>query len=159
MARVGPKPSVDRVSKQIEGEFPELRSGTYVVTSEETTDYNCFAWAAGDQERWWGPTQSPSAFWPEGAPRSRTVDAYQAAYAHFGFHPCRDGTLELGIEKIALLAGAAGTPKHATRQLPSGRWTSKIGSYEDIEHDLETLDGGSYGRVVLFLGRPRGESR
>ena len=48
------------------------------------------------------------------------------------------------------------------RQLESGRWTSKLGSDCDIEHELEALEGFDdspdayrYGRVVGFMSRPR----
>ena len=52
---------------------------------------------------------------------------------------------QIGVRKVVLYAdGNEWT--HAARQLPSGRWTSKLGDYEDIEHD--TLDGFEehYGR-------------
>jgi hypothetical protein len=43
------------------------------------------------------------------------------------------------------------------RQLPTGVWTSKCGSLEDIEHEtLEALAGFGpyeYGAVVRFLKR------
>jgi hypothetical protein len=45
-------------------------------------------------------------------------------------------------------------PKHAARQLPSGRWTSKLGPMEDIEHALHDLTGMAYGSVVLVMKRP-----
>ena len=45
-------------------------------------------------------------------------------------------------------------PKHAARQLPSGRWTSKLGFLEDIEHALHDLEGTEYGAVVLVMKRP-----
>lgn len=46
-------------------------------------------------------------------------------------------------------------PKHAARQLASGRWTSKLGKLEDIDHALHDLEGMLYGAVVLFMKRPR----
>ena len=45
-------------------------------------------------------------------------------------------------------------PTHAARQFPGGRWTSKLGPAEDIEHELEELAGPLYGEVVLILRRP-----
>ncbi len=62
---------------------------------------------------------------------------------------------EPGIEKVAIFADESGCPKHMARQLPSGKWTSKLGHDEDIEHsDLAVLEGGDYGRVVSILARP-----
>lgn len=40
------------------------------------------------------------------------------------------------------------------RQLPTGRWTSKLGQAEDIEHDLRALEGEIYRAVALILKRP-----
>jgi hypothetical protein len=43
---------------------------------------------------------------------------------------------------------------HAARQLPTGKWTSKLGKAEDIEHDSpDDVAGGIYGEVVLFMRR------
>ena len=39
------------------------------------------------------------------------------------------------------------------RQLPSGLWTSKLGESEDIEHQVEGLEGSSYGNVLVYLCR------
>jgi hypothetical protein len=61
--------------------------------------------------------------------------------------------LELGFEKVALY-GLAESYTHAARQLPDGRWTSKLGNEEDIEHDSpEAVAGGLYGELVLFMKR------
>jgi hypothetical protein len=35
--------------------FPNLELTEYQVTSEETVDYNCFAFAAGEEECRWDP--------------------------------------------------------------------------------------------------------
>ena len=82
------------------------------------------------------------------------VDLFLAA----GYELCGDGNLEDGYEKIAIYA-KDGEPTHAARQLGDGRWTSKLGKYEDIEHDsLDALNGegfGEYGSVALFMVRPR----
>jgi hypothetical protein len=42
-------------------------------------------------------------------------------------------------------------PRLAVRQLPNGRWTSKLGDFKDIEHD--TLDGfeEQYGRPRFWM--------
>ena len=44
---------------------------------------------------------------------------------------------------------------HIARQLPNGRWTSKFGNWEDIEHTtLAALDGHFIGAARRFLKRP-----
>jgi hypothetical protein len=90
-----------------------------------------------------------------------TVDAFVEAYRTIGYESCDDGSLEDGVEKIALFVESDGvTPSHAARQLPSGAWTSKLGEWEDIEHlTLAALEdrksGMGYGTVVKFLKRQR----
>ena len=127
------------------------------VTSERSEEYNCFAWALGDDSRWIDPTadytQRVESVWNE-SPIDSVVELFLAA----GYEVCGDGRLEDGYEKVAIYV-KDGEPTHAARQLGDGRWTSKLGKYEDIEHDsLEALYGdgfGEYGSVALFMLRPR----
>lgn len=35
-----------------ENEFPHLAATGYRITSPATRAYNCFAWAAGEDDRW-----------------------------------------------------------------------------------------------------------
>lgn len=55
---------------------------------------------------------------------------------------------------ITVRAHYNGTPTHAARQLENGKWTSKLGQLEDIEHELDGLVGDKYGIVVTILRRP-----
>jgi hypothetical protein len=54
---------------------------------------------------------------------------------------------------------ADGEPTHVVKQLSSSRWTSKMGSLEDIEHELNALRGFYYGAVAQILKRPVSLSR
>ena len=92
-------------------------------------------------------------FWPAGVTRAETVSAFQEAFQSLGFVICPDEDLEVVFEKIALFADDLG-PQHAARQLPNGRWTSKLGELEDIDHGLRDLEGAEYGKVVLVMRRP-----
>lgn len=85
--------------------------------------------------------------------------AFVAAFATIGYQPCLDGSLEDGFEKLAIYHLPSGV-QHAARQLSSGRWTSKLGSLEDIEHSSPAeLEGAIYGTVVQYVRRavPAGE--
>jgi len=118
--------------------------------------YNCIAWAARDTGRWWWPDPNPQneiVFWPPGIPIEETVDAFAAVFVALGYTRCSGDALESGFEKVALFADEE-VPTHAARQLPNGRWTSKLGFQEDIEHDLHALSGDVYGQVRLLLKRP-----
>jgi hypothetical protein len=133
--------------------FPDLLGAGYSVTSPATADYNCIAWAAGVTDEWWWPDPMGINAWPVSAHREESVAAFIEAFQTLGYLPCPDDSLEPGFEKVALYA-LAGVPKHAARQLPGGRWTSKLGPLEDIEHALDGLVGAWYGTVVQFLRRP-----
>jgi hypothetical protein len=134
--------------------FPGLNVAHLRVTSAETTDYNCIAWAAGDAEHWWwpGPEQS-GVYWPPRIDRQATLDVFIAAYATLGYEVCATGDFDRRYEKVALFADSHGVPTHAARQLQNGHWTSKLGPSEDIEHELAGLEGVAYGAVVKFLRR------
>ena len=80
--------------------------------------------------------------------------AYVAAFGTLGYDGCADGSLEEGFEKVAIYESPSGYVVHMTRQLPTGRWTSKIGQLEDIEHASPTeLEGREYGKVVQYMRR------
>jgi hypothetical protein len=67
---------------------------------------------------------------------------------------CAGADAEPGFDKVAIYT-LGGVPTHAARQLPSGRWTSKLGLRQDIEHELHNLDGDEYGQAELFMRRVR----
>ena len=126
----------------------------FEVTSESTPQYNCFAWALGEDSQW----IDPGRYWPEDIPSDGTVNSFIELFRAAGYEPCGDGSLEAECEKIALYA-MNDSPTHAARQLENGQWTSKLGNYEDIVHaTLEELQGElkySYGRVAVFMARAR----
>jgi hypothetical protein len=131
-------------------EFPRLTATNHRVTSPATPDYNCVAWSAGDVEHWW----QPGVYWPIATPSDDFgIGVLEAAFAKLGFSDCSDAALENGMEKVALF-GSGLYYTHAARQLPSGKWTSKLGRDVDIEHDLpEDVGGGIYGEPVQFMKR------
>jgi hypothetical protein len=133
--------------------FPGLARGGYRVTSPAEGDYNCIAHAAGDTSRWWPSRDAAKEYWPPEVPRERTLPAFVAAFATLGYAVCKGSAPEEGYEKIALFADTEGRPTHAARQLTSGRWSSKLGKREDIEHVLRDLEGELYGAVVLIMKR------
>lgn len=139
----------------LESIFPRLKGSEYRITSPAAGVYNCVAWAAGDSGRWWWRDLSHQRYWPARATREETLLAFQEAFATLGFVVCDDERAEPHFEKIALFADTDG-PQHAARQLPSGRWTSKLGEREDIEHALHDLEGDAYGKVAVLMKRPLG---
>jgi hypothetical protein len=114
--------------RPLEDLFPRLRGSQYQITAPRDPTYNCLAWAAGVTDAWWWPSGDPmQVYWPSDAPRAETLDALKAAFSALGYVACDHDAVESGYEKVAFFANAAGTPTHASRQLPGGRWTSKLG--------------------------------
>src|SRR4051794_40367364 len=108
-------------------DFPNLTPKNHRVTSPATIDYNCVAWSAHDTGRWW----QPGAYWPvKVASDDYGIDALEEAFMALGYEECHDGSLEPGFEKVALY-GSSLVYTHVARQLPSGKWTSKLGAAQD----------------------------
>ena len=79
-------------------------------------------------------------------------------YERLGFAVCGDARPEPGCEKIVIY-GAHGEWEHVARLIDAGKWTSKMGPDEDIEHDCpEDLAGGAFGSVVRVMRRPAAAS-
>ncbi len=140
------------MTAQLRALFPKLDGSNYTVTSARTPVYNCIAWAAHEDDRWWWPVGD---YWPPGADRKLHVDSFVDAYASLGYVQCADGSVEPGYEKIAIYAKPNGSPQHAARQLDNGRWTSKLGKLEDIEHTLDCIESLAYGKAVAFVKRSK----
>lgn len=132
--------------------FPNLASSSWEKTSEPSVRYNCIAWALGDTNRHWWPHRQ--SFWPASVLRLCTPEAFAKAFRTRGYEPCEDGSLEPGFEKVVLYL-REGVPTHAARQLPSGRWTSKLGEEMDLQHELDALDGPAYGKPERYFRRPK----
>jgi hypothetical protein len=131
--------------------FPLLTVFNHRVTSPAAKTYNCIAWAAGASDRWWWP--DGVNYWPPGVPLKTTLAAFKQAYETLGYQECADSQFERGFEKIAIY-WLNGSVKHAARQLSNGRWTSKLGSEVDIEHNEPgSIERSSYGFVAAYMKR------
>jgi len=114
--------------------FPRLTQQNHQITSPAVPDYNCIAWAVGDVERWW----QPGVYWPiEIQSNAVGVADLERAFESLGFMRCSGDEIELEFEKVALY-GDSMFYTHASRQLSSGKWTSKLGEMEDIFGALAT---------------------
>lgn len=146
------------ISEEREKQFPFLNRSNYRKTSEQTGIYNCAAYVLGVEDvRWQPPSlyEQPGTYWPPGVPENLFVSSFVKAYETHGFSLCGDG-LEPGYEKIALYAYSDGFFAHVAVQYPNGKWRSKLGTWEDIEHDtLGALEGESpaYGYVIHLMKR------
>lgn len=94
-------------------------------------------------------------YWPDYPPADSTVATLSIIFSHEGYEACADGNLESGYEKLVLYyRPSTGEFLHVARQMPDGRWTSKLGKGEDITHNsVEALEG-YYGQVCRYMRKP-----
>lgn len=134
--------------------FPNIRQQGYKLTSPETKNYNCIAWAATCNDKWWCPGTN-MYYWPDDILQNCTLDSFIEAYKSLGYTICENELFEVNFEKVAIFVNSFNIPTHASRQLINGKWTSKLGKYKDIEHDLHGIEGNTYGKVSVILKRPK----
>jgi len=129
-------------------------------SSEPSFDYNCIAWAAEEDAKWLDP--APYRDWPAGVTREPTIEALVSLYENLGYEVCDSENVEPGYMKVAIYANSIGMPKHASRQLPSGEWTSKLGTDIDVTHEfirtwgsavveMRPINLSGYGQLVKIL--------
>ena len=136
----------------IQHEFQNL-TAAFQVTSWPNQNYNCIAWAADDFTQWWWPDADGESFWPAGVPRLERLDAFITAFETIGYEPCATHEIEPGYEKVAIYT-LGDSPKHMAKQLPSGAWSSKLGEWWDIGHNLlEEVRVAHYGSPRQILRR------
>ena len=150
--------SPDLSKDRLEKAFPRLGGSGYEVTSDPTPAYNCVAWAAArDQRRWWEPSTEVRHYWPAGVPRDYSMDAFVELFRAHGFEVGElDLSIDPAVEKVVLYADQDGDFAHAAFQTDAGRWASKLGKWEDIEHDRpEDIMCEDYGPPQVLLCRHR----
>lgn len=147
---------------QIKHLFPKLEDDVdFKVTSPQTPDYNCIAWAYHHNDRWMWPGGQEFKncdgfhYWPDGVEDSTDVSAFIKAFEKTGYSLCEDCSFEKGYRKIALYVEKGTTEcTHAARQLSNGKWTSKLGQLNDIQHGTPyTIEGDLYGEVYCIMKR------
>jgi len=136
---------IDR-KRQLLKHFPEL-GADFEITSDQTPNYNCFAWALEDDSRWWSPMAVGGYYWPPNCPTEWSVAAAIWILKNLGFSLSDRTDYENGFHKIAIYT-RQGDLTHLARQLPNGEWTSKIAGDEDIRHkNAELLEGKVFGKI------------
>jgi hypothetical protein len=141
--------------EKLENVFPNLKKEGYRVTSEAAIEYNCIAWAIEKDDLVWWPDSMDLYAWPQNVAREEQLTAFTAFFGQFGYEICDSENLEPGFEKVALYVDEYGRGTHSAKQLKNGKWTSKLGPDEDIEHNTLTgLAGSKLGVIGQILKRP-----
>ena len=140
--------------------FPKLKDDVdFKFTSQATPNYNCIAWALHYEDRWMWPGGEEAKFfdgfnyWPDGVEDDEDITAFIFAFQLKGYSVCESWNHEEGYRKIALYV-KEGTTKctHASRELSSGKWTSKLGEFHDIQHGTPlSIEGENYGKVYCVM--------
>ncbi len=138
------------------GWFPGL-AGRFEKTSLQSDDYNCLAWALGRTHQWIDPIDhqiTPGKYWPPGIPEEWSIATTRQILEQDGYtEETTVQDFETDWEKVAIFSNQR-DELHFARQLPNGKWTSKLGTQIDIEHDdLESLKGNTYGEWRVILKR------
>ncbi len=134
------------------------------ITSPCAKDYNCIAWAAEDDTRWWQPSFNGLSYWPTNTFGDYSLENYISAYATIGYERCDSEYFEEGFQKVALYIDRVNEVTHAARLLDNGFWTSKLGQAYDIQHPFirvwenisyegETWRTADYGKLAAILRR------
>ncbi len=146
--------------------FPKFLADGAKKTREATRQYNCKAWSAErDINQWWEPEKlEPWFFWPvDSEPNDYSFENIVHIFKNRGYTKPSDDSFEIFHKKVAIYAiyGLIESDKwwftHVCDQLNSGKWTSKLGPDEDIEHgSISSLAGfveDEYGEIKLILKR------
>lgn len=147
-----------KLPAELEAQLPNLKKSAYKVMSPDTGSYNCIAFAARDESRYWDSSgiPLPGYYWPPEAQRGSTIDALQSAFAAIQYVRCAGSQYEPEYERVALYADANGTWTHAARQRDDGLWESKLGDSFDIRHkNPHSLIGPEYGMVWGYMRRKK----
>ena len=94
--------------RRAQDQFPNRTASNIRKTSEIDLSYNCFGWVLGKTEvlSW-----TSSSSWPGGIGKNFLVHTIIELYERYGFEECgQDGTLEDGIEKIAIFTDGTFLP-------------------------------------------------
>lgn len=134
--------------------LPKSQQFPLEITSPETGNYNCIAWALEETNWNYWPHPEPFFAWHPAVPREETLEALVQFFQTHGFEVCENSRLEKGFNKIALFA-KDGVPTHVARQVSSKKWTSKLGILEDVRHTIEAISGGVYGEVAVFMKKKK----
>lgn len=126
--------------------FPNLTEQNFFFKSLKTDDYNCAAFVLNIEDEW-------IEFKDEYGNLDVNLQTYINYYKSKGFEEIDSIEIEDNKFKIAIYYIKESLEfKHVAFQIAKGKWKSKLGDWEDIEHEnLETLFGSSYGNAVVYM--------
>ena len=137
--------------EDVEADFPALKSGNYEL-SDQDFNFNCLAYALGDQTNWWEPPRGSGRYWPAGFPADVTIQTAESIIRTHGFTAELDAAIEPDTDAMY---GQGHECTHFAK-FARGVWSSKLGEGHDaVRFRLQDLEGSLYGRAVRVLSRPK----
>lgn len=122
--------------QRFQGYFPNLNVSQALVTDNASWAYNCIAWTVGITNRW---------LWP-----GSSLAHFDTFYRGYGYVRSGNGPITAwGHSTSGMTHGSVSGPGHGPR------WESKCGGDLRIQHGLNELSGGLYGRVLAFYTKAR----
>lgn len=140
--------------EEISTKWPNLKIGdNFSYTSLKRRGFNCVAYALEFENKDWDMLVFAKIYNLDKTQLDHSANGYAKIFSEkFGFEKCDNPNLEEGFKKIALYENNEGDFTHIARQMESGKWTSKMGNYEDIEHyDLIGISGNFYGKPSMYM--------
>lgn len=146
--------------------WPNSRNKPLKIKSPITPKYNCVAYSLNREDIWYESIDNDdirnglcvllqrSIIWPEALSKGILINNYLELYKLNGFEKVNDLdiSVEVGYVKIAIYGNTEQVFTHVCRQMEDGKWVSKLGSFQDVEHDdLEVLEGSHYGKVMVVM--------
>ncbi len=129
--------------------FPNLRRNDWCITGPRTRQYNCHAFAAGNQTEFrTGPDIDRR--WGNRDGRVTHLDFDDYYKTESGLQPAED---YCPADARVVLFASGGSPKHSARIVNNASGTiaeSKLGRSWRIVHYLNQLEGGPYGDIVRY---------
>ncbi len=135
-------------NSEIELSWSNLQENlNFIFTSKQTWEYNCVMWSLNRDDEWRDFFYSDDGY----VNPDQSINPYVAYFQENGFETCENSSLEVGALKICIFS-KNGIFSHVSRQLQDGRWASKMGNYEDIEHLTEfDVSGLGYGSPDIYM--------
>ena len=99
------------------------------------------------------PSPFPYFNWPGDLPQNDHAETYIRFFEQHGYQLADGPFVEPGFTKIAIYV-EDDKFRHVARQLRNGQWSSKIGSKEDVIHELTALESHGpfgYGAASIFM--------
>lgn len=124
----------------------------FKLTSPDTYQYNCIAYAMGMKDRWIDSSDLPWHWWPP-VSKGRNGSDLVEAFKYFGFVACgMDDSIEDDYDKVALYSNADGWT-HAARVVGNGIYHSKFGASYDGTHSRGDVLQAHYGDPFVIMKR------